>query len=289
VNGAGPPTYFDPGGRSFATQRVRGLKSWARGPFTTLRPVASDIGNSLHLLSIDLGSAPSSLRAVLELGPGDVEHWLKRAKAASAPLAIVCGPETVDLYSTEAGRREAFKPLLESLWSLGQNVEGFERIRTREAYGHAVVRHMLRQAAGLESTEHGLSYTGCIAEARMQAIDFGTMSEPLRQLFELAGSTADRSEAETRLSAPHSTRASRQIEALSAERIMEEELTAFRVAAANDDAARSYAPAPRASLAAPAARASVQPTYTADEPGSCARVRVAPFSMVPASVRKSAG
>lgn len=251
--------------------------------------MASDSGTSLHLLSIDLGSAPSSLRAALELGPGDVEHWLKRARAAGAPLAIVRGPDTVDLYSTEAGRRAAFKPLLESLWSLGRNLDGFEQIRTREGYGHAVVRHMLRQAAGLDSTEHGLSYSGCIAQARAQAAQLGTLSDALSQLFELASSTADRSEAETQLSAPHSTRASRQIEALTAERILEEELVAFRVAAANDEAARSSVPAPRTSMAAPAGESGSLPMYTANEPGSCVRLRVAPFSLVPASVRKSAG
>lgn len=242
---------------------------------------------SLHLLSIDLGSAPNSLRAVLELGRDDVEHWLKRAKAAGVPLAIVCGPDTVDLYSSEAGRRAAFKPLLESLWALGRNLEGFERIRTREAYGHAAVRHMLRQAAGLESTEHGLSYSGCIAEACKRAARHGTLSNALGELFQLAGSTADRSEAETELSAPFSTRASRQIEAMSAERIMEEELTAFRAAAANDQAARSTLPAPRLSLAAPAENSATLPPYSANEPGSCVRLRVAPFSLVPVSTRRS--
>ena len=242
---------------------------------------------SLHLLSIDLGSAPSSLRAVLELGRDDVEHWLKRAKALGAPLAIVCGPDSVDLYSSEAGRRAAFKPLLESLWALGRNLEGFERIRTREACGHAVVRHMLRQAAGLESTEHGLSYSGCIAEACKRAKRYGTLSSALGDLFQLASSTADRSEAETELSAPYSTRASRQIEALSAERIMEEELTAFRVAAANDEAARSSVPAPRPSLAAPGENSGILRLYGANEPGSCVRLRVAPFSLVPASTRRS--
>jgi Glutamyl-tRNAGlu reductase, N-terminal domain len=241
---------------------------------------------SLHLLSIDLGSAPSSLRAVLELGRDDVEHWLKRARAAGAPLAIVCGPDRVDLYSSEAGRRAAFKPLLESLWSLGRNLEGFERIRTREAYGHAVVRHLLRQAAGLESTEHCLSYTGCIAEACAHAARHGTLSQALRDLFQLASSTADRSQAETELSAPYSTRASRQIEALSAERILEEEVTAFRVAAANDEAARSSVPAPRTSLA-PSDQLGGLPMYTANEPGSCVRMRVAPFSLVPVSTRRS--
>jgi len=235
--------------------------------------------DSLHLLSIDLGSAPSSLRAVLELMPSDVAHWLKRANAAGAPLAIVCGPDIVDLYSSDAGRRMAFKPLLESLWSLARNLEGFDRIRTREAHGHAVVRHMLRQAAGLESTEHGLSYSGCLAAAATQARRFGTLSPELKELFALASSTADRSEAETELSAPHSTRDSRQIEALTAERILEEELTAFRmVAAANDQAARSSTPAPRASL----------PPYTADELGSCVRLRIAPFSLLPAN-RKTVG
>jgi hypothetical protein len=242
---------------------------------------------SLHLLSIDLGSAPSSLRAVLELGRDDVEHWLKRANALGAPLAIVCGPDSVDLYSSEAGRRAAFKPLLESLWALGRNLEGFERIRTREACGHAVVRHMLRQAAGLESTEHGLSYSGCIAEACKRAKRYGTLSSALGELFQLASSTADRSEAETELSAPYSTRASRQIEALSAERIMEEELTAFRAAAANDETARSSVPAPRPSLAAPGENSGILPVYGTNEPGSCVRLRVAPFSLFPASTRRS--
>ncbi len=248
--------------------------------------MANVTSESLHLLSIDLGSAPSSLRAVLELGRDDVEHWLKRARAAGAPLAIVCGPDRVDLYSSEAGRRAAFKPLLESLWSLGRNHEGFEHIRTREAYGHAVVRHLLRQAAGLESTEHGLSYTGCIAEACARAARYDTLSQALRDLFQLASSTADRSQAETQLSAPYSTRASRQIEALSAERILEEEVTAFRVAAANDEAARSSVPAPRTSVA-PNDQPGGLPLYTSNEPGSCVRMRVAPFSLVPVSTRRS--
>jgi hypothetical protein len=226
---------------------------------------------SLHLLSIDLASAPSSLRAVLELGSDDVKHWLNRAKATGVPLAIVCGPGSVDLYSTDAGRRAAFKPLLESLWALARNLEGFERIRTTEASGHAVVRHLLRQAAGLESTEHGLSYAGCIARACSQAAQHETLSDVMLELFQLATTTADRSQAETELSAPHSTHASRQIEALSAERIMEEELTAFRVAAAND------------------VRGSVAPAsvFPGTEPSSVMRLRVAPFSLVPASQRHS--
>jgi len=207
--------------------------------------MANSTSESLYLLSIELASAPSSLRAVLELGRDDVEHWLKRAKAAGAPLAIVCGPDSVDLYSSEAGRRAAFKPLLESLWALGRNLDGFERIRTREACGRAA-RHR-------------------------------TLSQALLDLFQLASSTADRSRAETELGAPYSTRASRQIEAMSAERIMEEEVTAFRVAAANDEAARSSVPAPRESL----------PPYSAHEPSSCVRMRVAPFSMVPVSKRHS--
>jgi hypothetical protein len=232
---------------------------------------------SLHLLSIDLASAPSSLRAVLELRGEDVEHWLRRATETGVPLAIVVGPGSVDLYSSDGGRRAAFKPLLESLWSLARNHDGFERIRTTEACGHAVVRHLLRQAAGLESTEHGLSYAGCIAEACGQASRHGSMSSVLRELFQLATTTADRSHAETELAAPHSTRASRQIEALSAERIMEEELTAFRVAAANDEEARKDSTAPGAS----------RPPFAMSEPGSAMRLRVAPFCLLPVSQRRS--
>jgi hypothetical protein len=244
--------------------------------------MASATSPSLHLLSIDFGTAPSSLRAVLELGPDDVEHWIRRARMAGAPLAIVCGPESIDLYSSDAGRRAAFKPLLQSLWSLGRNLEGFDRIRTREAYGHAVVRHLLRQAAGLESTEHGLSYSSCIAKARTQATRFGTMSEALCDLFELASSTSDRSEAETELSATTSTRASRQLEALTAERIMEEQLLVFQTGTPSD-AARPTLPA-RALSSHPPGRSS----YAGDEPSTGVRLRVPPFkSLMPLSTRKS--
>ncbi len=238
--------------------------------------------SSLHLLSIDFSCAPSSLRAVPELGPDDVEHWIRRARMAGAPLAIVCGPESIDLYSSDAGQRAAFKPLLQSLWSLGRNLEGFDRIRTREAYGHAVVRHLLRQAAGLESTEHGVSYASCIAKARQQATRFGTMSETLCDLFELASSTVDRSEAETGLSSLTSTRASRQIEAMTAERIMEEQLLVFQTGTPSE-AARPTLPA-RAASSLPPSRAS----YAADEPSTGVRLRVAPFkSLIPLSPRKS--
>ncbi len=235
--------------------------------------------DSLHVLSIQLGSAPSSLRAVLALGRDDVAHWLERAAAAAVPLVIVCGPDSVDLYSSEEGRRTAFKPLLESLWSLGRNLDGFERVRTTEASGSAAVRHLLRQAAGLQSTEHGVSYASSISQACARAARHGTLSEGLSCVFQLATSTAERSEAETELSAPRSTPASRQIEALSAERILEEELTAFKLAAEND-ARRSSVPAPRPSLS-PASRVSVLPAYSATEPGSSVRLRVAPFSLLP--------
>jgi hypothetical protein len=232
---------------------------------------------SLHLLSIDLASAPSSLRAVLELQSEDVEHWLGRAGATRVPLAIVVGPTSLDLYSSDEGRRAAFKPLLESLWSLARNLEGFERIRTTEASGHAVVRHLLRQAAGLESTEHGSSYAGCIAQACAHALRQGTMSDVLRELFQLATTTADRSRAETELAAPYATHASREIEALSAERIVEEELTAFRVAAVSEEDARKEQARSSSSL----------PPYSRSEPGSSMRLRVAPFSLAPVSQRRS--
>jgi len=245
--------------------------------------MASASTQSLHLLSIHLASAPSGLRAALAFCREDVEHWLKRAAVAGAPLAIVCGPESVDLYSTEAGRRLAYKPLLESLWSLGRNLEGVDRVRTTEARGHEVVRHLLRQATGLASTEHGLSYEGCIAEAWDRAAQHGTLCDSLCELFQLAHATADRSHAETELSAPNSTRASRQIEALSAERILEEELTALRIAAANDVRA-STAPGVANAEHRPS---SLLPTYAANEPSSSVRIRISPFSLLPVPERHS--
>lgn len=234
----------------------------------------------LHLLSIDLGSAPSSLRAALLLSDEDVEHWLGRAVAAGVTLAIVCGPDSVDLYSTASGRRDAFKPLLQSLWAMGRNLEGFDRVRAVEASGHAVVTHMMRQAAGLASAEHGVSYAGAIDKAYSLAALNGTLSPDLQELFELASVTAYRCRAETEVSAPSSTRASRQVEMLGAERIMEEELTAFLVAAANDQGPRAASLVPPTSAPADRPLASLVPAYAPHEPGSTIRLRAtsAPFA-----------
>jgi hypothetical protein len=237
--------------------------------------MASSSTDSLHLLSIVLGSA--------ELDSKDVEHWLQRAAAAGVPLAIVSSPTSVDLYSTEAGRRVAFKPLLESLWALGRNLEGFDRVRTVEGTGHAAVRHLLRQAAGLESTDSGVSYAQCISEACERADNQGTLNDMLRELFQVAGTTAGRSQAETEIAAPHSTRASRQVEALEAERILEEELVAFRIAAENDvraNAGPSVVPAARRP-------SGLVPAYSPDELGSSVRLRVAPIGLPPVPVRHS--
>jgi glutamyl-tRNA reductase len=234
-------------------------------------------GSSLHLLSIDLQTAPSRLRAALELKPRDVEHWLEGARKLGVPLAIVCGPDRIDLYSSDEGRHAAFKPLLSRWWLLGGDQPGFRQIRTRSASGPAVVRHLLRQAAGLESTEHGLSYAGAIRAACTQAQRFATLSDDLFELLHLALSTAERSESETELGAPSSTPASRELDALTAERILEEQLVAFQLSAANDVPLRSSLPPRSSSL----------PPYSTDERGSCVRLRISPFSLLPLSERKS--
>jgi hypothetical protein len=250
----------------------------------------------LHLLSIDLGSAPSSLRAALLLSDEDVEHWLGRAAAAGVTLAIVCGPDSVDLYSTASGRHHAFKPLLQSLWALGRNLDGFDRVRTVEASGHQVVTHLMQQAAGLQSGEHGISYSSAIDQAYSLAALNGTLSPDLQELFELASITAHRCRAETQLSAPHSTRASRQVEMLGAERIMEEELTAFMVSAANDQGARAASLPPPASLTprsvtprsvTPRSVTLRAPSFAPHEPGSAMRLRATPALLVNPLLRRS--
>ena len=73
-------------------------------------------------------------------------------------------------------------------------LEGFDRVRTIESTGHAAVRHLLRQAAGLESTEDGVSYRHCIEEACQRAEQQGTLSDTLREMFQVASSTAERSQ-----------------------------------------------------------------------------------------------
>jgi hypothetical protein len=236
---------------------------------------------TLHLLSIDLGSAPSGLRSTLEQGLRDLRPWLVRAGMQGVPLAIVRSPGALDFYSTESGRHAAFRPVLAKVLGLTGGVANAALVQTTQASGSEVLRHLLRQAAGLDATEHGESHAACIVQAEMEAFDAGTLCPTLESLFRLANNTRRRSLSETELEAPTSTRASRQLEALSAERIVEEELMAFKAAAAIDEPARTSVAAPR--VPAP----SLFP-FSSSEPGSFVRLKVAisPLGDVSVSDRK---
>jgi hypothetical protein len=189
----------------------------------------TDGRDSLHLLSVDLQSAPSSLRVLFESCTEQLEHWLGRAAASGAPLVIVHHPDSLDLYSTRAGRKTAYTPLLASAWTVARSLPELSRGQARELRGAAVVRYLLRQAAGLDPFELDGLRRERIAAARRKAAKAGSSCEILDQLFGAAIRTAERAASETELASPSSTRALRELSALEAERIVEEEIASFSV------------------------------------------------------------
>lgn len=256
--------------------------------------------DSLHLLSIDSTTAGADARRALDLSSDALIECSVQAARDGAPLAIVSSAASLDLYSTAADHRAAFRPLLQKLWSIGLPCSAsFRSVRARELRGLDAARHLLRQAAGLPGCEPGDQALPAIDAAYLRARSAGTLSPELEGLFRLALGTAARSLTETELSAPTSTRASRELEALGAERIVEEELVAFRMTSVANDTTpaapqhpdtlvprpsltssmppQSFRLGVRASLVAPKSGViSILPSYSASEPGSSVRLRVAP-------------
>jgi hypothetical protein len=211
----------------------------------------------IHLLAIDLGPLKGGFGTSAPFA-AEIRGFLDEAANRRVPLVILADAGALELYSTESGRFVAFRATLHGLAEKRRALRELGCARACETNGTAAARHLLARAAGLFGLgPEALDLAALHAAAARSAI-LRTLSPELGELFRLAAQVGRRVRAETALFSRGAESAAREVESLAAERIVEEELTAWRSRRAE-----------KAPVSPPAVRA----PYAEDEPGSLIRLR----------------
>lgn len=219
----------------------------------------------LHVLTIDFETASAAVREALSFSHDEIRDLLCAAGANEIPLAIARGRGSLYLISTSFNHVRAFRPLLVRL---------NERIADRDSSRSVPVRITRGGDAARQILRHATPFSGSASEARAFVLDLreaaelaracGSFSTELAALFRMTEHAARRVEQETRLGRPGSVEAELELEALDAERIVEEELLAWQ----------STYPAARSSLRPPISEHDIQ-VFSNDEPTSVVRMKAA--------------
>jgi hypothetical protein len=245
---------------------------------------------TVHLLIIDLPQMPSAGREAFAFPREEQLAWLARAAQRGTSLVALLTDRSIELYSTESDRTQAFRAVLESLAARMKSVPVLAKARTVTKSGSLAARHLLRRAGGLGSEVLGDSRFVTQLHAATALSTFSNALGPnLGSLFRAATTVGRRVRQETAMGDPNATLALREVEQLSAERIMEEELAAWQtqeaeitrvveraeiheaIAEANFQAAEACVPEEQSGIR----RVLVDHAAFGDEPGSVVRVREA--------------
>jgi hypothetical protein len=262
-------------------------------PLLTEAPGANlePANTTVHLLIIDLPQAPSASREALAFPRDEQLAWLSRAAARGTSLVALLTDHSIELYSTESDRTQAFRPVLESLATRMKSMPVLGKARTVTKSGATAARHLLRRAGGLGSELLGdPRFVTQLHAATALSTFKNALGSTLGSLFRAAASVGRRVRQETALGDPNATLALREVDQLSAERIVEEELASWQtqeaeitrvveqaevydaVAEANLDATGTSMPEIEQSGIRRVLKGEI---VFGDEPGSMVRTRVA--------------
>ena len=220
---------------------------------------------SLHVLTIDFETASAAVREALSFSPDEIKDLLCAAGASGIPLALVRCASSLYLISTSFNHVRAFRPVLARVHERIEGREGSRSVPVQISCGGDAGRQILRHATPFSgSADEARAFVLALREAAERARVCGSFSIELAALFRMTEHAVRRVEQETRLGRPGSFEAELELEALDAERIVEEELLAWQ----------STYPAARSSLRPPISEHDIQ-VFSNDEPTSVVRMKAA--------------
>jgi glutamyl-tRNA reductase len=189
------------------------------------------MANNVTLLAIDLRGAPADVLSALTLdGPeSDAVIRSTRRVLGDIELVIVSDSRRFELYTTEASTPAVFRCILLELLARAGGRTSLAELRTVEARGPAVVRHVMRLASGVDC-HSGLEMLGELNHSLFRSRAAGTLGPELSTLFSAALDTGWRACTETHAGDPSKSREERELALLEVDRIIEEELVAWRAA-----------------------------------------------------------
>lgn len=201
------------------------VPSLTDAPAVTVEPS----NQTVHLLIIDVPQVPNAGREELAFQRDEQLAWLARAAQRGTSLVALITDRSIELYSTESDRTQAFRPVLESLAARMKRMPALAKARTVTKSGTVAARHLLRRAGGLGGDVLGDPRFVTQLHAATALSTFSNALGPnLGSLFRAATNVGRRVRHETAMGDPTATLALREVEQLSAERIMEEELAAWQ-------------------------------------------------------------
>jgi hypothetical protein len=186
----------------------------------------------LHCLTIDFTLAPEPVRAVF-LQHSDASDELRdllcEAGRASLPLLVLSSANSLTLVSTRQHHVRAFRPVLAVIREGLLGMAGWRALPVRLASGSDAGRQLLKQgipeSRALPQTP---AFVRNLRAAAELARACGSLSSELSAVVRMAARAANRVSDETRSERLGSGAAELELEALVAERIVEEELVAWQ-------------------------------------------------------------
>ena len=218
----------------------------------------------LHLFTIDFEGANASILEAFAFSEDEQRSLLQRAGKSGIPLVLLASSRSFHLISTSQHHVQAFRPALTLVHERTRGVEGARTAPVRVTRGSNAARQFLRYGASFSQVSAAHEFLSDMRAAANLSTRCGAFSAELAALLRMTEHTAERIEGETRLGRPGSFEAELELEALAAERIVEEELLAWQ---------SSY-PALRASVCPPLSERDID-LFSTEEPQSVVRMRSA--------------
>jgi hypothetical protein len=226
--------------RLFGLQLVPPIPSSAALVSEVPPSIAPPAEETVYLLTIELPASDRENR--LCFSRREQAAWCAEAGARGASLVVLLSDDRIELYSTERDRTSAFRPVLKALAAAARKHPELRRARTVSKSGTLAALHLLRHAAGLEG--EALGDPRFVAELHMATATAGAslaLGPSLGSLFRASANAHRRIRQETALGDPAADPTLRELERLSAERIVEEELLAWQAQEAEIDRAVAHA------------------------------------------------
>ncbi len=219
----------------------------------------------LHVLTIDFETASPAVREALSFSHDEIEDLLCAAGKSEIPLALIRCEHSLYLISSSLNHVRAFRPVLARVHERLADHAASRSVPVSIARGGDAARQILRRATPFSgSADDARRFVLALRAGAELARVCGSFSAELAALFRMTEHAARRVEQETRLGRPGSFEAELELEALDAERIVEEELLAWQ---------SSY-PAARSSLRPPISEHDIQ-VFSSEEPTSVVRLKAA--------------
>lgn len=218
----------------------------------------------LHVLTIDFERATAPVRGAFELSTDERRELLLGAGSSAIPLLLLGTSRSFQLVSTSQNHVRAFRPALSLVERRTGAIEGARAVPVRVTRGREAARQFLRQATPFSQLQaEAQRFVADMRAAASLSTECGAFSTELGALLSMTEHTAERIEDETRLGRPGSLPAERELEAVAAERIVEEELVSWQ---SSDPLRRPSAP--------PLSERDID-WFPAQEPQSVVQLRVA--------------